>query len=240
VSLVATTLRRLGPVGAAAYRTILLGGSAPPAELPANVVTTYGMTETGSGVVYDGRPLDGVEVRIGDAPGAGHAGEILLHGPMLLRAYRDGTSPLDGDGWLATGDAGRLTHDGRLEVLGRLSDLVITGGENVWPSAVEAVLARHPAIGEVAVAGLPDPEWGERLVAFVVVQPASAASPMAAPAPVLDELRELVSGELGPWAAPKELVLVEALPRTAIGKIRRSGLAALAQVGGATVGAGTP
>ncbi len=227
VSLVPTTLRRLGAEGAAAFRTIVLGGSARPAALPANVVSTYGMTETGSGCVYDGVPLEGVQVRILPARPAGdrfNEGEIALRGPMLLRAYRDGTSPLDADGWLRTGDAGRLDPGGRLQVLGRLRELIISGGENVWPAAVEEVLARHPAVAEVAVAGRPDEEWGERVVAFVVPRPAGGHA--GAPAgPVLEELRELVSAELGVWAAPRELVVVESLPRTSIGKLRRAELA---------------
>jgi O-succinylbenzoic acid--CoA ligase len=218
VSLVPTTLRRLGEEGADAFRLVVLGGSAPPAELPGNVVTTYGMTETGSGVVYDGIPLDGVEVRITRGEGPSSTGEIELRGPMLLRGYRDGTSPLGADGWLRTGDAGRIAADGRLEVLGRLGELIITGGENVWPAAVEAVLSRHPAIAEVVVAGRPDQEWGERVVAFVVPREASRA-------PALGELRELVAGALAPWAAPRELVLVGSLPRTSIGKVRRGELA---------------
>ncbi len=118
------------------------------------------MTETGSGVVYDGVPLDGVEVRIA-------AGEVHVRCPMLFRCYRDGTSPLV-DGWFATGDGGRLDADGKLVVDGRIGELIITGGENVWPQAVEAVLSDHPAVRDVAVAGRPDAEWGETVVAYVV------------------------------------------------------------------------
>ena len=209
VSLVPTTLRR---VGASIFRTVVLGGSAPPGDLPANVVTTYGMTETGSGVVYDGWPLDGVDVAVDPA-----TGEIRLRGPMLLRAYRDGDgewSPLDAEGWLATGDAGSLGADGRLSVDGRLSELVITGGENVWPSPVEAVLRTHPGVADVAVAGRPDPEWGERVVAWIV--------PSSAGPPALDELRALVRDQIAGFAAPRELRLVDALPKTAIGKVQRA------------------
>ena len=208
VSLVPTALAR---VRAAWFYKVVLGGSAPPAALPANVVATYGMTETGSGVVYDGAPLDGVEISISPAS------EVLLRGPMLLRAYRDGTTPLDGQGWFATGDAGTVDGSGRLQIKGRISDLIITGGENVWPAAVENILRRHPGVVEVAVSSRPDPEWGERVVACIV--PADPVGP-----PSLDDLRALVSEQFAAFAAPKELLILDALPRTSIGKVRRQEL----------------
>jgi O-succinylbenzoic acid--CoA ligase len=214
VSLVATALRR---IDAGAFHTVVLGGSAPPAGLPANVVTTYGMTETGSGVVYDGVALDGVEVAIGAR------GEVKLRGPMLLRAYRDRdrdegeAPPLDAEGWFATGDAGSLGPDGRLHIDGRLSEVIISGGENIWPATVEAVLREHPAIRDAAVAGRPDPEWGERVVAWVV--PADPATP-----PTLEDLRRHVKEQLAPWAAPRQLVLLTELPRTGIGKVQKNAL----------------
>jgi O-succinylbenzoic acid--CoA ligase len=208
VALVPTTLAR---VEAGLFRTVLLGGSTPPARLPENVIVTYGMTETGSGVVYDGRTLDGVEARVVE-------GEIVLRGPMLLRCYRDGCDPKSSDGWLSTGDAGIVERDGRLTVLGRTSDLVITGGENVWPHAVEAAIAAHPLVGEVAVGGRPDPEWGERLVAWVV--PADPNEP-----PDLATLRAVVADQLPAYAAPRELVVVASLPRSTSGKVARRQLA---------------
>jgi o-succinylbenzoate---CoA ligase len=208
VSLVAATLPR---IDAARFRVIVLGGSRPPAERPPNAIATYGMTETGSGVVYDGRPLAGVEVRI-DA-----AGEIQLRGLMLLRAYRDGTDPKDSAGWFPTGDLGHWRDDGRLHVAGRRADLIITGGENVWPEVVEAAIRDHAAIADVAVAGRADPEWGEQVVAFVV--PADAGEP-----PTLATLRDHVKKTLPAWCAPRRLVLVDHLPRTALGKVRRADL----------------
>lgn len=220
VSLVATALRR---VDASLFECVLLGGAAPPGSLPPNVVTTYGMTETGSGLVYDGRPLDGVELCIGTGrPNEGAEGEVLVKGPMLLRAYRDGTDPRvpgpDGrGGWLPTGDGGRLGSDGVLHVDGRLAEVVITGGEKVWPVPVEQLIARHPAVAEAAVWRREDPEWGQRVVVWIV-----PADPGAAPS--LAELSELVSATLPPWAAPKEIVVVEALPRTPSGKVRRRDL----------------
>ncbi|MDO8389903.1 MAG: AMP-binding protein [Actinomycetota bacterium] len=207
VSLVATALARVDP---ALFRVIVLGGSRPPAALPPNTHTTYGLTETGSGVVYDGRALDGVEVQIAAD------GEVLLRGPMLCREYRDGTTPLDPDGWLHTGDLGRWQPDGRLHVDGRRGEMIITGGENVWPEAVEAVLATHPRVADVAVAGVPDPEWGQRVVAWVV--------PEGGP-PSLTDLKSLVSERLPAFCAPKELRLVDSLPRTALGKVQRYRLA---------------
>ena len=136
---------------------------------------------------------------------------------MLLRAYRDGTVPLDENGWFATGDAGAFDETGRLQVKGRLSDLIITGGENVWPAAVERILRQHPGVAEVAVSSRPDPEWGERLVACVV--PSVPSAP-----PGLLELRALVADQLAAFAAPKELVILEALPKTSIGKLKRQAL----------------
>ena len=219
VSLVATALRRIDPD---VFGCILLGGAAPPERLAPNVVTTYGMTETGSGLVYDGTPLDGVEVAIGTGrEGEGREGEVLLRGPMLLRAYRDGADPRvpgpDGRGaWLPTGDAGRLEGD-RLVVDGRLAEVITTGGEKVWPVPVEQAIAALPGVAEVAVWRRPDAEWGERVVAWVV--PADPGTPPSLPA-VVEAVRET----LPPWAAPKELVVTDRLPRTSSGKVRRTAL----------------
>ncbi len=212
VSLVPTALRRIDP---GLWRCILLGGQAPPDDLDPNVVSTYGMTETGSGIAYDGRPLDGVELDIA------RDGEILVRAPMLLRAYRDGTVPVDSGGWFATGDMGRI-DGGRLRVEGRRGDLIITGGENVWPAPVEAALAQVAGVAEVAVVGVPDPEWGQRVVAVVV--PESDTAP-----PTLDSLRAVVRDRVAPYAAPRSLHLVRSLPRTGSGKVRRAALAAAVQ-----------
>jgi len=222
VALVTTALRRLDP---SVFNCVLLGGSKAPAELPPNVVSTYGMTETGSGVVYDGLPLDEVEISVRSADGVFHSatdgdtaeGEILLRAPMLFRCYRDGSDGrvegIDGAAdWFATGDAGRLTVDGTLVVSGRIDDVITTGAEKVWPDLVERVLSAHPDVLEVAVWKRSDPEWGERVVAWVVPRD---------DAPSLDDLRELVAETIAPWAAPKELVIVDDLPRSAAGKVRR-------------------
>jgi O-succinylbenzoic acid--CoA ligase len=213
VSVVPTQLQR-GDVDASRFRRVLVGGSADwrAGERPPNVVHTYGMTETAGGVVYDGVPLDGVEVRVDPTDD-----QIWVRGPMLLRGYRDGTDPKTSDGWLATGDAGRLAEDGRLDVWGRMREMVVTGGEKVWPDAVEAALRGCPSVAEVTVAGRPDDEWGQRVVAYVV--PVDRDAP-----PTLEELRAAAKESLPGYAAPKELVLVDTLPRTSLGKVQRNAL----------------
>lgn len=204
VSMVPTMLSRRD---VSRFRRVLLGGAAAPEGLPPNVVRTYGMTETGSGIAYDGIALPNVDIRIVD-------GEVHVRGPMLLRCYRDGTDPKDPGGWLATGDAGSVT-DGVLSVTGRIGDVINTGGEKVWPVAVERALENTPGVKELAIAGRPDPEWGQRVVAFVV--------PTNQP-PTLEALRDKVKKTLPAYAAPKEVVLLNALPRTASGKVKRSAL----------------
>ena len=207
-AMVPTQLERLDTTR---FRAVLAGGSADWRARPSNVVHTYGLTETGSGVAYDGVPLDGVEVRLDDD------GEISLRGPMLLRSYRDGDVPVDSEGWFGTGDLGELDHSGRLRVHGRKGDVIVSGGEKIWPAPVEAVLRDVAGVGDVAVGGVDDPEWGQRVVAFVV--PTDRGRP-----PTLDALRAAVGERLPRYMAPKELVLVSEVPRTDIGKIRRNRL----------------
>ena len=207
VSLVPTTLRR---IDSDLFRTILLGGSAAPGDRPKNVVATYGLTETGSGVVYDGRPLDGVEVQISDS------GEVLLRCPMLMRGYRDGSTSIDADGWLHTGDAGTF-EAGSLGVIGRLDDLIKSGGEKVWPEEVEKVIRRTMPITDFCITGVDDPEWGQKVI-LVTTQSDIR----------LDEIRAKVKENLPAYCAPKEIVVVEALPATSLGKVQRREAARMA------------
>jgi O-succinylbenzoic acid--CoA ligase len=202
-SLVATALQR---IDATRFTTILLGGDAPPLDLPANVVVTYGLTETAGGCVYDGVPLNRVDITI-DADR-----EINVAGPMRGRAYRtaEGDTPIP----TGTGDSGRW-EDGKLVVEGRLRDVIVTGGEKVWPAAVEAALQGQPHIKDVAVVGRPDKTWGHRVVAVVV--------PDGEP-PTLDQLKAAVKETLPAWAAPKALELADRIPRTANNKIQRNKL----------------
>jgi O-succinylbenzoic acid--CoA ligase len=203
-TLVPTAYRRIDPT---LFRAIVLGGAPVPGGLPGNVVTSYGLTETCGGCVYDGHPFTGVDIRIEEG------GQILVRGAVVMRAYRDATDPRDADGWLPTGDAGSIDAEGRLRVDGRMTELIISGGENVWPAAVERVLRTHPAVADVAIGGRPDREWGEIVVAWVIPSPATEP-------PTLGDLRALVKEQLGAPAAPRELELVEVLPRTASGKVR--------------------
>jgi O-succinylbenzoic acid--CoA ligase len=207
VSLVPTTLSRIDP---SKFQTVLLGGARAPEHIAPNVVTTYGMTETFGGVFYNDTALDGVECKIEDS-------QIFLRGPMLLRAYRDETTPLTQDGWLPTGDSGTLT-DGHLQVNGRMSDMIITGGENVWPNSVERIIDQHPNVLESAVAGVADNEWGERVVAWIVLHEALLA-------PSLSEIRDLVAKSLPAFCCPKEIRIIKQLPTTSLGKVDRKQLA---------------
>jgi O-succinylbenzoic acid--CoA ligase len=205
VSLVPTML---DGVDATRFRVVLVGGGPDWRARSPNVVHTYGMTETGGGVVYDGQPLEGVEVRADDE------GQLHVRGPMLLRCYRDGVDPKDADGWLATGDLGSVRDDGQVVVHGRMADVIVTGGEKVWAPRVEEVLLRSPAVADALVVGRFDSRWGSRVVALVV--PSDPGSP-----PTLDDLRDQVKRELPAFCAPKELELVDEVPRTRLGKALR-------------------
>lgn len=216
-ALVPTQLRRLLDAGVdlSTYDGVLVGGAALSPDLRDRaiavgvpVVATYGMSETCGGCVYDGEPLDGVDVTIGAD------GRVSIGGPVVFAGYRlrpDLTDTALVDGRHVTQDLGRWSSDGRLEVLGRVDDVIVSGGVNVPAAMVERVLDGHPAVAVCAVLGRPDPEWGERVVA--VVQPVDASVP-----PALDELRSFAAGRLEPAALPREIVVLGMLPVLASGK----------------------
>jgi O-succinylbenzoic acid--CoA ligase len=221
-ALVPTQLRRFldtEPAALRAFDAVLVGGAATDAALLARaraddvaVVTTYGMTETAGGCVYDGEPLEGVAVRIADG--------VELSGPTLALGYRldpEATESAFADGWFRTRDAGSLSEDGRLVVHGRLDDVVISGGVNVIPTAVEAVLREHPDVTDAVVFGRPDEEWGQQVVAAVVPTPGRT--------PHLGVLRPWVADRLGPASAPRALLLLDALPLLHTGKPDRRAVA---------------
>ena len=222
-ALVPTQLRRYldaEPAALRAFDAVLVGGAATDAGLLAHardegvaVVTTYGMTETAGGCVYDGEPLDGVRVRVAEG--------VELAGPVLALGYRldpEGTSAAFDSGWFRTRDAGSLDDAGRLTVHGRLDDVVVTGGVNVAPQAVEGVLRQHPDVADAVVFGRPDDEWGQRVVAAVVPAPGAQ--------PDLASLRPWVAERLGAPAAPRELHRIAAVPTLHTGKPDRRGVAA--------------
>ncbi len=218
LSLVPTQLvRRVEDPALLAFDAVLVGGG--PLDLRIRqqaedfgitVVQTYGLSETCGGCVYDGVPLDGVAVKLSDE------GEVLVAGPVLFDGYEgepERTAQVLQQGWLRTNDLGRLDEDGRLQVLGRVDDIIISGGVKVPPVAVAQALARHPGVQAVEVVGVPDREWGERVVAVLV---GSAE---------LGELRDLVVPRS--WA-PRAVVRVAALPLLDNGKVDRAAVKELA------------
>ncbi|GHH68595.1 O-succinylbenzoic acid--CoA ligase [Promicromonospora soli] len=266
VSIVPTQLHRLvtaaddgdaaGLGALARFDAVLVGGAATPAPLLARArdagvraVTTYGMSETSGGCVYDGVPLPGVRVRLTDADavagaGAASAGIVELSGPVLAEGYvgdPDATAAAfrtdpDGTRWFRTSDLGRL-DGGRLTILGRADDVILTGGVNVAPAAVEEAIAEHLAglgtPGEACVVGVPDDEWGQAVVAVLVLgrAPGGIAPAPGAPAgstdladgggALLAGLRSAVGQRLGAPAAPRRVYVTGALPTRGPGKVDR-------------------
>jgi len=244
VSLVPTMLAMLlDESGTVAYpaslRAVVLGGGRLPAALVARaaarglpLIASFGMTETAAQVTSShagdaaahpgsaGHPLDGVEVAI-DAADPSGVGEIVVRGSQVCAGYHRApelSAQALRDGWLHTGDLGRLDGDGRLWVEVRRSDLIVTGGENVHPEEVEQVLAAHAAVADACVYALDDEHWGQRVAAAVV--PRSAAAFDA------DALRAWCRARLAAYKVPRDIVVVESLPRTTSGKLERHLLAA--------------
>jgi o-succinylbenzoate---CoA ligase len=238
VSVVATMLARLVDGRTATYpnelRLALLGGGPAPWSLIEEaralgipVAPTYGLTEAASQVTTllphevplkpgsAGSPLPQAEVRIeigGDAQAAGIEGEIAIRTSTIMQGYL-GRDPQPQDGWFRTGDIGRMDEDGYLTVLDRRDDLIVSGGENVYPAEVEAALATHPAVLEAAVVGLPDERWGSVPIAVIVIRQGD---------PVRDEDILAWAGEaLARYKRPRRIIRVEHLPRTAAGKLLR-------------------
>jgi O-succinylbenzoic acid--CoA ligase len=205
----------------ASLDAVLIGGGPMPAGVAekavaagVSVVRTYGMSETAGGCVYDGVPLEGVRVRIDD-------GRVVLGGATVAKGYRNPVvpDPFAEPGWFRTDDLGTVDDSGVLMVLGRVDDAISTGGLKVLPQLVEAALAGYPGVTDCAVFGVADERLGQRVVAAVVVAPGHAA-------PTLAELRSHVASDLDPTAAPRELHVVDELPRRGIGKVDRRALAA--------------
>ncbi len=220
-------------------RCVLLGGGPAPrpllercAALGVPVSQTYGLTEACSQVATlapvdalrkvgsAGKPLYPTELRVARDDGSDatsrEAGEILVRGPTVMRGYwnrADATARALRDGWLHTGDVGTLDEEGYLHVLDRRDDLVVSGGENVYPAEVEGVLLAHPGVVEAAVVGVPDDEWGQRVVALVRVSDDAVTG---------DVLRAFCRARIAGYKVPAEMHLTrDALPRNAAGKLLR-------------------
>ena len=239
-SLVATTLMRLvDSLGdrpcPGRLRAVLVGGGPVPHALVERArrhgipaLPTYGLTEAASQVTTAplaapcggaGVPVCGTELRIADADEQG-IGEILVRGPTVMSEYfRDpaATARALRGGWLHTGDLGRIDSRGELHVADRRSDLIVSGGENVYPAEVEAVLLAHPAVAEAGVFAEPDAEWGQRVCAAVVLRSGAAAT--------AEEIRTFAAARLARFKVPRQLALLASLPRTSSGKLQRHRLA---------------
>lgn len=226
------------PYRSAALRCVLLGGGPAPRPLLEDcarrnipVVQTYGLTESCSQAVTlapaealrrlgsAGRPLLPVQLRImqdGKSVGAGQPGMIMLKGPTITSGYAgraEETARAFQDGWFATGDLGYLDDEGYLYVLDRRSDLIISGGENVYPAEIEAVLLAHPAVEEAGVCGVEDERWGQVPIAFVCLRSGHSAS--------VEELLAHAQARLARYKLPRALHIVERLPRNSAGKLLR-------------------
>ena len=257
VSVVAVMLQRmLDERGDRPYpptlRCVLLGGGPAPrpllercASLGIPVVQTYGLTETASQVATlapeqalrrlgsAGRPLYPNEIRIATtddsarAAAPEEAGEILVRGPVVMAGYAGLPDDVSADGWLHTGDIGYLDAEGYLYVLDRRTDLIVTGGENVYPAEVEAALLAHPRVAEAGVVGVADATWGQRVVAVVRLAGAADVVNADPDARVVDSLRTHCRARLAGYKVPSEFRIVgEPLPRTASGKLQRAALRA--------------
>jgi fatty-acyl-CoA synthase len=195
------------------------------------VCNVYGATETGpfsialgaqhahSHVGSCGWPAPGVEARLDPVPGATDGvGEVCLRGPAVVRHYWPDQTALDAEGWFHTGDLARIEADQSWRIVGRAKDMIISGGENIYPAEIETILARHPAVAECAAVGLPDPRWGESVVAVVVLRPGALAGD--------DDLLADVRAQLARYKHPRRLVRLAQLPKTALGKVQKERLVA--------------
>ncbi|UTT66546.1 o-succinylbenzoate--CoA ligase [Janibacter sp. CX7] len=236
-SLVPTQLTRLveDPMGLEALRrfdAVLVGGAATPGalldrarSLGVRVVTTYGMSETAGGCVYNGQPLQGVAVRTGADGVIELCGAVVAHGYLGLDTGAFRTE--GGQRWFRTGDLGTVDGDGRVSVTGRADDVINTGGLKIAPRVVEeAVVAHVPAVTEAVVVGVPDPQWGQAVALAAVTSP---GGPPVGPVPDagVAEIREMLRPHLEPAALPRRVLVVDSLPMRGPGKPDRSAVARL-------------
>ncbi len=225
-------------------RTGIMSGAPCPLPLMEKVVTSmgirevcigYGQTEASPIITFTsaddpievrvgtvGHPIPGLEVKLVDPAtgrerGTDEAGELCVRGHCVMAGYYNNPEAtaraVDLDGWLHTGDLARCRTDGNFRIVGRSKELIIRGGENIYPPEVEEFLHHHPAVAEVAVAGLPDAKYGEVVAAWVVAKRGETVTP--------DELKQYCHGQIAYFKVPQYLMIVESLPRTVTGKIRK-------------------
>jgi fatty-acyl-CoA synthase len=227
-------------------RTVGIGGAAVPAELVRSIeaalgiefIVLFGQTEASCSIMKTrpgdssedkaetiGLPLPQTEVRIVDPETnlvveTGTPGEICARGYGVMHGYHDDqeatSAAIDAEGWLHTGDLGTMDERGYCRIVGRIKDMIIRGGENIYPREIEEVLFSHPAVGDVAVVGAPDEKWGEQVVAFVRLAPGGRVS--------AQELHNFVREHLAPHKTPREWVFIDELPMTASGKVQKFAL----------------
>ncbi len=227
-------------------RAVWAGSSLIPAALVTAlharglpVCNVYGATETGPfSIALDaqhamthagscGWPARGVEVRLADLQDG--VGELLLRAPSVVRSYWPDQPAVDADGWFHSGDRARQATDGSFTVVGRAKDMVISGGENIYPAEIEHLLASHPLVADCAVLGLPDARWGEVLVAVLVFKTQSGVVPASDGIDSLlnweQTLSDFLRGHIARYKLPRRWVRLDALPRTALGKVQKAALA---------------
>jgi long-chain acyl-CoA synthetase len=226
-----------GDVDVSCLRVCVSGGAALPVEVlrafeeafGTMILEGYGLSETSPVASFNhpdrvrkpgsiGTPIEGVEMRVVDAEGrelpVGEVGEIAIRGHNIMKGYwrrPDATTEAIPDGWFRTGDIGRVDDDGYFAIVDRKKDLIIRGGYNVYPREIEEVLYEHPAVAEAAVIGIPHPTHGEEVGAAVALKPGVQAAP--------EEIRDFVKGQVAAYKYPRRVWIVEALPKTATGKI---------------------
>jgi fatty-acyl-CoA synthase len=222
-------------------RAVWAGSSPLPAPLVqaiqargVPVCNVYGATETGPFSIAlppteaighmgsCGWPAPGVQARLDGVKDG--VGEVLLRAPNVVQRYWPDQPATDDEGWFRTGDLATQAADGSYRIVGRAKDMIISGGENIYPAEIEGLLAEHPAVAECAVVGLPDAAWGEVVVAAVVWRPGAA--------PAEGTLQEFLSGRLARYKLPRRIVAVESLPKTALGKVQKPVLRQALQPGG--------
>jgi len=208
-------------------RALWAGSSVIPAPLieairarGVPVFDVYGSTETGPFSIAQGRPAAGVEVKLVDLRADG-SGEVCVRAPNVVHRYWPDQPARDDEGWFHTGDLARCGAEGGYTIVGRAKDLIITGGENVHPAEIESALASHEAVLECAAFGVPDREWGEVVAAAVVLREGALGN--------ADELRAHLEGRIARYKLPRRWLFVQSLPKTALGKVQRGALAAMAK-----------